>query len=533
MQVIQNSRIYLRIPYEDKDRAKRIVGYQFHPGTKQWSFPLSLRNLVCKMFPDQAGQINNDLQEMHEKHADHMAAKRAQYRSIDLNMYAFKVQPYEHQVKMIKMGMVFEKLAYLCEMGTGKTMVITILTVIRAVPTLIICPTTVMENWIKEYHKFTDLKPILLYGTSKKRIQLLKDGMTGTKPPVFIINYEGLLVLNKYTHSRLLLKQFKQVVLDESSKIKSPKAKRSKTIVKLFSETPFKYILSGTPVTQGPLDIYMQYQFLDPAFLGGGSFYAFRNYYAVMGGYGGYEIQGYKHIDELEQKISAHAIQIKKEDCLDLPDKVYEKREIEMSPEQRQQYNSMRDDMILELQDQENITAGIILTKLLRLQQISSGAYLEKGKNAKLDELEQVLDETSGKHKIIWCRFRDTMKLIERLLQARGTSYCTMHGDTTNRQEIIDDFQEGKYEVFLGQINTGGMGITITRATYTIYYENTFSLEDRLQSEDRNHRAGQTNKVTYIDLVYKGSIDQHILASISKKQDISHQLVACFKGGQF
>jgi len=255
MQVIQNSRIYLRIPYEDKDRAKRIVGYQFHPGTKQWSFPLSLRNLVCKMFPDQAGQINNDLQEMHEKHADHMAAKRAQYRSIDLNMYAFKVQPYEHQVKMIKMGMVFEKLAYLCEMGTGKTMVITILTVIRAVPTLIICPTTVMENWIKEYHKFTDLKPILLYGTSKKRIQLLKDGMTGTKPPVFIINYEGLLVLNKYTHSRLLLKQFKQVVLDESSKIKSPKAKRSKTIVKLFSETPFKYILSGTPVTQGPLSM--------------------------------------------------------------------------------------------------------------------------------------------------------------------------------------------------------------------------------------------------------------------------------------
>jgi SNF2 family DNA or RNA helicase len=204
-----------------------------------------------------------------------------------------------------------------------------------------------------------------------------------------------------------------------------------------------------------------------------------------------------------------------------------------MSIEMRAQYKAMERDLMIELQNDKTITATIALTKILRLQEITAGRYLDIKNNEKINELYDILEENGDKNIIIWCRFKGSIKAISAALSEKEISHCIMDGDTVNRQEIIDDFQAGKYRVFVGQIRTGGIGITLTKSDLTVYYENTFSLEDRLQSEARNHRIGQKNNVLYIDLVYKDSIDEIVLMSISKKQDVAYTVVSCFKGGEY
>lgn len=528
-------RIHLRIPYEDRFHARRIPGAQFHKESKTWSFPTSEKSLIIHVFPETKDYLSNVIEK--NKRASMQAQKclreRKQAVADHLAGHSWKMHPYEHQVRMIVAGIAHRKYAFLAEMGTGKSKVVCDIVGVMKASAIIICPKSVMENWKDEFYMSTDIKPAVLDGTMKKRVKTLKDNSDGT----VIINYEGLLSMLKLKNkdAEAILKSFKVCVLDESSKIKSPKAQRSKRIVKTFQATPFKYILSGTPITQSPLDIYQQFAFLDPNFLGYKTYLSFRNEYADMTGYGNYTPVFRKHLmPKLKKIISAHAFQIKKEDCLDLPEKTYTRRLIEMSKGMRDQYESMKNDMIVEMEGQDNVTAGIILTKLVRLQEIASGVYLQDQKdNEKMAALEEILEERGDQKVIVWCRFRNSLACIARMLEEKGIRHCEFHGDTKERNEVIKDFQAGKYDVFLGQIQTGGMGITLTAATMTVYYENTFSLEDRLQSEARNHRAGQTEKVTYIDLVYKRSIDEHIFKAISKKQDVAKNLVSCFEGGDF
>jgi SNF2 family DNA or RNA helicase len=253
-----------------------------------------------------------------------------------------------------------------------------------------------------------------------------------------------------------------------------------------------------------------------------------------MGGYMNYKVVGNKNKKQLIEKIARHSIQLAKEDCIELPEKIYEKRILEMNKELSGQYESMRKNLMLEISEDESITAPIVLTKLLRLQQILSGQYL-KAENEKLDTLWEIIEEVlQNKEKIIvWARFRASIDLIINLLEKKKVKYSLIHGDIKDRQTEIDKFQEGNVPVFIGQIRTGGMGITLTAGNTIIYYENTFSLEDRKQSEDRAHRIGQKKKCLYIDLVYKDTIDEGILEVIEKKQDIAHCLVNNFKKGEY
>ena len=522
--MIRNNYIHITIPYAKKDIAKSIPGARWNPGPRQWMFPLTNKDLLYTRFPEYRASIERDIEALKQagRQASEYREKALEWAEIPAD-YNFKLKPFPHQEEAIRRGLAFPQYAFLMEMGTGKTKSIIDLACIMALQDkisgcLIICPKTIIPSWEEEIKKNCGKNCEIL---SKKH--LTKNCFFG------IINYEQIITIK----DNEIWKQYSMVVLDESSKIKNPKAQRSKDIVKFFKDTKYKYILSGTPVSQNPTDIYQQFKFLNDKFLGFTSYYTFRNYYCTMGGYGNYQIIGYKDLPGLKAKIKAHSYQLKKEDCITLPEKIYEQRHIDMTPELRRQYKDMKDNLILEIEGGDNITANIVLTKILRLQQIAAGCHIDNKYNNKLKELIDIIEDNSESSIIIWARFIPTIKMLEQVMKDKNIPYSILYGEIEDRAREIRLFQEGKTRVFIGQIATGGFGITLTRASIAVYYENTFSMEERLQSEARCHRIGQKNNVVYIDLLYKNSIDSHVLQAIKHKQDTAKYLVNSFLGGKY
>jgi SNF2 family DNA or RNA helicase len=451
--------------------------------------------------------------------------------------HKFTLKPFKHQYDALAMALTYHKYALLMEMGTGKTKVaIDFCSILRenkvtTKPTLIICPNSVLWNWAKEvdtnesYYKYATV----LEGTKKKRISILEDELKNGCQ-YFIINYEGVLVLRDKLEGL-----FDIVICDESTRIKNHKAQTTRVITELFLDVEHKLIMSGTPITQSPLDIYAQYNFLDKNYLGSKSFYAFRNRHCEMGGFGNYEVIAYKNMTELKGQIEKYGYIIKKEDCLDLPEKIYQTRELTMTPDMLKQYKQMRKEMIIELSEEvaevvgnEFATAQMILVKLLRLSEITSGKYQEK-EQPKMKELEELLTENVRQNKVvIWCRFTDSINKVTKKLTDMNIGFTMVNGTVGNadRQKRIDEFNTNSdVRVMVAQIQSMGMGINLTSANLVIYYENTYSLQDRLQSEDRTHRVGQKKNVVYVDLVYNETIDEGILEAIKAKKQIADSLV--------
>ena len=556
--MIKGNKIYLPLQYSEKNRAKTIPGSRWSPSERQWSFPINYIHTVKQYFPrfttaiDKVYAIYLETRKADEVKVDtELREKREALGTWDLDKiiadeWKGKPEPYdpglvidkpryEHQTRMVKAGMIFDKFAYFCEMGTGKTRALLDIILNRdPVKVLIVCPKSVITSWEDEFETYNYKSYEIVKGTKQKRLKILDSAVQS-----FVINYEGLLSIG----SSEIWKSFDMVILDESSRVKNHEAKRTKLIIKAFKDTKCKYILSGTPITQSPMDIYSQFNFLDINFLGHASFYSFRGMYAVMGGFGGYQIIRYKQLDDLKDRLNRHSIQLKKEDCLDLPEKIYQKRIVEMASELRVQYNTMRDQFVVELSNGDDLTASNVLSKMLRLQQISSGSYLEGKANNKIKELDTILDDTGccpdgdgirgDGSLVIFARFRASLDLISDLLEKKEIKYGRIDGSVNERTDIIRDFQAGRTNVIVCQEQAAGLGITLHRAHTMVYYENTFSLEDRKQSEDRIHRIGQGDKCTYIDLLYEKTVDIDVLKAISKKQDVATFLVDSFCKGDY
>lgn len=551
---IKDRAIFVKVPYENREKAKAIPGYFWSKEHKMWEWPIFPQDYETVTKINSAFGFNIQYSEVmgDEKKITTTVGSTPSHNEVGagVDIYQTPVKPFQHQIDVVNMMLKHKKFGLFMDMGTGKTKcVIDWFGVLKASKEveimLVVCPKSVISSWIDELikHKYKeDQDFVVLEGTRKQRLKLMSKAII-----INIINYEGLVSLKDE------IKVFNQpeiaIVLDESSKIKNPRAKRTKLIVKTFVDNKYKFALSGTPITQCPVDIYPQFKFLDSDYLGFSSYYTFRNFYCVMGGYLNYQIVGYNHLDELKDKINKHSIILKKKDCLDLPDKIYEKRTLDMSTQMAEQYRHMKKELLLELEGQDNITASIILVKFMRLQQILSGRWLDNTRdNVKLNELTDVIKENSdGIKVIIWCRFIESISIIRKRLDIHNISnvvFCGQKSKTDDilygengkklsvikqRQEIIRKFQEDDVKVFIGQIQTGGMGITLTAASIVIYYENNFSLQDRLQSEDRCHRPGQKNNVTYIDMLYKGTIDEHIMKAITSKEKLSDYLVGGVK----
>ncbi len=469
-------------------------------------------------------------------------------------MYKFKTEPYEHQKDALKKCWNKESFAIFAEMGTGKTKIALDNACIlynkgKIDRLLVVAPKGTYMNWVDQeipthVPDYIE-KSILAWKPNittkyEQELKAIRD-VNDYKFKIFIMNVESLSTKKGIYYAKLFLTSKSMMIVDESTTIKNPQAKRTKNILSLAREAKYRRILTGSPVTQSPMDLWAQMDFLDPEILGQQSYYAFRTRYAVVitanaaGGTHKYQkIVKFKNLAQLGQLVSPHSYRILKKDCLDLPEKTFTKREIELTDEQKTAYTEMKANAMTILKG-ESLTAVNVLTQLMRLHQITCGHMKTDGgdtlnlKNNRLDELMQILAETSGKA-IIWANYIHDILNIEAAIKKEygPTSYCTYYGATKaeDRQRCIYDFQNkiNDCRFFIGNTQTGGYGITLTAASTVIYYSNNYDLEKRIQSEDRAHRIGQKNPVLYIDLVSKGTVDEKIIKSLRNKVNIAREI---------
>jgi len=329
------------------------------------------------------------------------------------------------------------------------------------------------------------------------------------------------------------------MAIDESTTIKNPDAKRTKNICKLAPRAKYRRILTGSPVTKSPLDLYKQCDFLEPELLGHTSYYTFRTRYAVMrtANFGGRSVQivvGYRNLSELSEKLKPFSFRVLKDDCLDLPPKTYMKRIVKLSPEQEKIYKQMKHLAMAEMEG-KHMTTATVLTQLMRLQQINCGHFtaddgsIKDIKNNRITELLDTLEEINRKV-VIWAHYQyDVETIVKHLKKEYGdNSVVTYYGLTpaSERQQNIEKFQnDDECRFFVGTTQTGGYGITLTAASTMIYYSNGYDLEKRQQSEARIDRIGQHFPMTYIDLMVEDTVDERIVKALRKKVNIATKIM--------
>ena len=329
------------------------------------------------------------------------------------------------------------------------------------------------------------------------------------------------------------------MAIDESTTIKNSSAKRTKNILALSKYAKYRRIMTGSPVTKNPLDLYTQCEFLDPWLLDFTSYYAFRNRYAEMKtmhlrGRSIQVVSEFKNLGELSETVKNFSYRVLKEDCLDLPPKNFIKRHITLTPAQKKIYEQMKKAAMAVLNGKVTTTMTV-LTQLMRLHQITCGHFtaddgsVQEVESNRLNELMSILEETEGKA-IIWANYqRDVAQIIEHIEKKYGKgSIVDYYGLTPqeDRQDNIRKFQNNSNCRFLiGTPQTGGYGITLTQANTVIYYSNGYDLEKRLQSEDRAHRIGQKKTVTYVDLICEDTVDEKIVKALRDKINIASEVM--------
>ena len=462
--------------------------------------------------------------------------------------FKYKTKPYEHQRIALERSHDKINYGYFMEMGCGKSKVLIdnmawLYDQKKIDTAVIVAPKGVYRNWqISEIpaHLREDIEhEVYVWNPNPNKDQQrhLKEGVEERKKlRILLVNVEGFATtkVRKYMEMFVRGSSF-LLAVDESTTIKNPKAKRTKALVAIGKSASFRRILTGSPVTKSPMDLYSQCGFMDTRLLGHDSYYSFQGRYAItrtqrMGSHSFQQIVGYRNLEELSTKLDSFSYRVTKEEALDLPAKIYTVREVNLNDEQRQYYMSLKKAAIVLLNDGELVSAPAVMTQLLRLQQVLCGHLktddgdLVEFKTNRMAALLETVEEMSGKV-IIWSRFRyDIKKITEELKKVYGCdSTVNYFGDTSDadRQDAIRKFQFEDARFFVANPQTAGFGLTLTAATNVIYYANDFNLETRIQSEDRCHRIGQHHPVTYVDLVTRGSIDEYIVRSLRAKIDLS------------
>ena len=488
--------------------------------------------------------------------------------------YLYNLEPFAHQNTAMELSMDRQYFALFMDMGTGKSKIVVdtamhLYGAGRIDTVVVVAPNGVHRNWVlneipTHMHPSIEWAAAYYAANARKQERESWDNVKASAGKLrwFCFNIEAASNKKGQTELERLVKLGNVLfVVDESHGIKTPGVKRTRFIVNLAKHAAYRRILTGTPLTQSPLDFYSQLRFLDTEITGYKTFTAFRAHYAVMerrrtnNNKRGYFdlVVGYQNISELERQVAPHCYRVRKEDCLDLPDKMYEKVYVPITTEQRRLYNQLVDESVAVLTEEydgeipqellhvdkeqlllffadKKLTAKNAMVKLLRLQQVLCG-YLPTDEDKKtltmieskrLTVLMDTVEGITGKV-IIWARFKqDLWEIPTSLRQTYGSnSVAEFHGsvDTTTRMDGVKRFQEDPgCRFFVAQQHSGGTGLTLTAATYVIYYSNDYSLSARLQSEDRAHRIGQKQNVTYIDLVCDGTVDEKILDSLQEKK---------------
>jgi len=466
--------------------------------------------------------------------------------------YKFKTKPYGHQVTALEKSWQKKVYALFMEMGTGKTKVaLDSLAMLydqgKVNGALIIAPKGVYKTWYSQeipthLPSHIRYKLVLWQATinqkQKKRLDILFK--TGVDLHILIMNVEAFSTTKGVDFAKKFLSCHETfMVVDESTTIKNPGAKRTKNIINLAPHAKYRRILTGSPVTKSPLDLYKQCEFLDPYLLDHSSYYTFRSRYATMrsANFNGRSVQlvvGYKNLAELSEKLKPFSYRVLKDDCLDLPPKTYMKRVITLTPEQEKVYKQMKQMALAQMNGKVTTTVNA-LTQLMRLHQITCGHFkadddsIQPIKNNRLSQLLEVLEELEGKA-VIWAHYQfDVQTIVKAITEKYGEkSVVTYYGLTPNeiRQSNIERFQTKDETRFLvGTPQTGGFGITLTAASTMIYYSNGYDLEKRTQSEARIDRIGQKFPMTYIDILAEDTVDERIVKALRKKINIATQVM--------
>ena len=466
--------------------------------------------------------------------------------------YKYKTKPYQHQHDVLMLSWDKESWAYFMEMGTGKSKVCidnaAMLRECDEIDTfIVVAPKGVYRNWANleiPAHmpdRVRDDSLMAIWRPTPPRA-LKQDLLSFMEPSknfrILVMNIEALSTVKGQKFLVGVLKASRALLaIDESTAIKSPKASRTKALIKISELAKYKRILTGFPVTQSPMDLWAQCRFLDKTFLGdcGDNYFQYQYRYAVMkkqsvGTHSFNRVVGYRNLEELSGFLKNFSSRVMKEECLDLPAKIYTQRSVTLSGDQVRIYDELKKYALAHIEDEEFMTANNVMTQLLRMQQVLSGhAKIDDGdvidiKDNRLNELMDCLEEVEGKV-IIWSRFRYDVKRITEALSKKYGPRSTVNyfGDTSDeaRSTAIENFQEGDARFFVGNPQTGGYGITLTAAQTVIYFANSFDLAIRMQSEDRAHRIGQTEHVNYIDLISEGTIDEQIVKALRNKMDIA------------
>jgi SNF2 family DNA or RNA helicase len=469
--------------------------------------------------------------------------------------YKYKLPPFNHQQQALDYGWDRTEFGLFMEMGTGKSKVLIdnmgmLYQTGQIEFALVIAPKGVYRNWVSKEipEHMSDDTPhrVIRWVASpnkkqQEEMRSVKDAFDGLT--IFVMNVEAFSSVKGKTAGEWMARALGAkglIAIDESTTIKNHKAKRTKALMKIASGFKYRRLLTGSPITKSPMDIYSQCEFLRPGLLGYDSYYAFQGRYAVvqkrtMGAHSFQQLVGYKNLDELTNKIDMFSFRVLKKDCLDLPDKIYTARYVTLTPEQYKMYNQIKEQALLLLDNGDLVSTPAVITQLLRLQQIMSGHLkTDDGDmltfpSSRMDALEEIINEHDGKA-IIWSRFRHDIQQITDMLNTKFGQGCAAayYGDTSDdeRNRIVRDFQESNaLKYFVGNPATAGYGLTLTEANLVVYYANDFNLETRIQSEDRAHRIGQKNNVTYIDLISEGTIDERIVKALRDKIDIGAKVL--------
>ena len=544
---VRTSRFHITAPAWRVDHVRSIPNRRWDARRRVWTAPALRANSVFLLANFQPSTFTPDALRIAQ---DTIERVRSHELSAFPAAYRFKTTPRPYQRKALDKAWDRTSFAFYMDMGTGKTktsldLMFAYFADAKVDRVLIVTKFSTRRNWEQEIglHAPFLYDPLVL-DTSKPAV--FHDWNTRDEGDLkfLIVGTESLAAGGAMAMAQKFVDVSTRVgmIVDEAHMIKNHSAVRSKNCVKLGRSAAYKVIMTGTPISNSPMDVFMQFEFLDPNIIGIGDFYSFRNRYAIMGGFEGKQVIGYQNMDELIELLTPFVYQVRKSEVLtELPPKIYQTREVILNDEQKRLYKEISKRNTAVTGDR-GITIQTILERMLRLQEICGGVITYErnptmfdnrkyehcripGANSKVDEVLAIAQDSTGSI-IVWCRFLEEIRMVATALrEAYGEdSVVEIHGGIEENQRwenVNTKFQMGQARFLVGNAATGGVGLNMTRAETVVYYSNSFSFTDREQSEDRAHRIGQTKSVTYIDLIVEKSVDRIVYEALKNKRDVS------------
>lgn len=530
---LTEGRILAFTHYENKERCRQLGG-RWDPAVKAWTWEATGTTAFSLLseFGDELDEIDEGVREL----AATLAAAQASKTDITPEPVPSKTKPWLHQAQAFHFASQLPAAMLAMEMGTGKSKVaVDLINAWDGHLALILCPLSVVGVWPREFerHSLAKYRVVPLRGSVPEKLrQAVAVTQANEERLVIALNYES--AWREPLASWLLQQPWDVIVFDESHRLKSPTGKASR-FCRSFNSKSRRLALTGTPMPHDPGDIWAQYRLLDPQIFGP-SYFSFLRRYAIMGGYQGREVVAWR-TNLIKEKMAPIAFRVSK-NVLDLPPEMHEVRTVQLDGKQQSVYERVQNEICVWLSEQESVSVSMVLTQLLRLQQVTSGfvatdqgGVVEIG-DAKEEALRDIITDAGASQEpvVVFCRFQHDLDVVRRVAEKLHLRYGELSG---RRRDALDEkaCMAENVDVAGVQIQAGGVGVDLTRARYCVYYSLGFSMGDYEQSLARVHRPGQVRPVTYYHIVAEGTVDEAVYGALSRRKDLVESALGFIGGG--